>query len=46
MNSASKCGGVRNQLDGKIQFLRPHVHQDVLARLNTGCDSFRGELET
>ena len=38
--------GVRNLMAEKIQLLRPYVQQDVLTRLNTGCESFRGKLET
>ena len=30
---------------GQIQVLGLYVHQDVLTRMNTGCESFRGELE-
>ena len=30
----------------KIKALWPYVHHDVLTRLNIGCESFRGELET
>ena len=39
-------GGTHNQVDGKIQVLGPHVHQDVLAILDTGCERFLVELET
>ena len=50
MNSVSKCVcvcvGIQNQVAEQIQVLWPHVHQDVLTRLNAGCESFRGELET
>ena len=38
-------GGIRNQLDEQIQFIGSHIHQDVLAKIVTGCESFRGELE-
>ena len=30
----------------QIQALWSHVHQDVLTRLNNGCESFRVELDT
>ena len=39
-------GGIRKQMAEAIQILGPHVHQDVLTRLNKDCGSFRGELET
>ena len=39
-------GWIRNQMAEQIQVLGPCVHQDVLVRLNNGCESFRGELET
>ena len=39
-------GGIRNQVDVQIQFLGPNVYRGDLIRLNGGCESSRGELET
>ena len=30
----------------QIQFIGPSVHQDVVARLNSGCELFRVEFGT
>ena len=34
--------GIRNQMAEKIQVIGSCVHQDVLIRLNNGCESCRG----
>ena len=40
-------GWIRTQTAEKIQVVEPIVHNDVLARLDIGCESFRGgKLET
>ena len=40
----SSAAGVYFQVDEQIQVLGPHVHQDILAKLNIGCELFGEEL--
>ena len=47
MGSEDKCGGgwgVHNHMAEQIQVPWPNVHQEVLAKLNMGCELFRNEL--
>ena len=39
-----EVGGIYYQVDEQIQVLGPHVHQDIVDKLDNGCGIFREEL--